>query len=315
MPRKNTRRDFLKTAAAAGAAFPCLAWSQPAFAAKPKKEFTMKFAMCNELYQDWPFEKAFGLAAECGYTGLEIAPFTISNYATDISAAKRAEVKKQAEAAGMEIIAIHWLLAKTEGFYMTSPEADVRKKTSAYFAELARLCADLGGKIMVCGSPQQRNLLPGVSPEKAMDYAEEVFSAFIPELEKTDTVFAIEPLAPAETDFLTTAGETMKLIKRINHPRIQLHLDCKAMSSEKTPIPELIRKYHKNMVHFHANDPNLRGPGMGDLDFVPVFEALKEVDYGGWVSVEVFDYEPGRENITKKSIAYMKECLAKVNQA
>ena len=104
----------------------------------------------------------------------------------------------------------------------------------------------------------------------------------------------------------------MKLIKRINHPRIQLHLDCKAMSSEKTPIPELIRKYHKNMVHFHANDPNLRGPGMGDLDFVPVFEALKEVDYGGWVSVEVFDYEPGRENITKKSIAYMKECLAKV---
>ena len=171
----------------------------------------MKFAICNELYQDWPFEKAFALAAECGYTGLEIAPFTISNYATDISAAKRAEVKKQAEEAGLGTSSgIHWLLAKTEGFYMTSPDADVRKRTSDLLRRTgSAVCADLGGKVMVCGSPQQRNLLPGVSPDaQAMDYAEEVFSAFVPELEKTDTVFAIEPLAPAETDFLQTADET-----------------------------------------------------------------------------------------------------------
>lgn len=311
---RHTRRDFLKTAAA-GAALPSFAWSRTAFADKPEKDFTMKFAICNETFQDWPFEKAFGLAAECGYTGLEIAPFTISDYVTDISSAKRAEVKKQAEKAGLEILGIHWLLAKTEGFYMTSPDAEVRKKTSAYFAELAKFCADLGGKILVCGSPKQRNVLPGVTQDQAMDYAEEVFSAFIPALEETDTLFAIEPLAPAETDFLNTAGQTVELIERINSPRIQLHLDCKAMSSEKTPIPELIRKHHKRMVHFHANDPNLRGPGFGDLDFVPVFEALKEVDYRGWVSVEVFDYTPGIENLTKKSIDYMRECLAKVNRA
>ena len=304
----------MKTAAA-GAAVPCMIGSQAAFAENPKKDFTMKFAICNETFQDWPFEKAFALAAECGYTGLEIAPFTISNYVTDISAAKRAEVRRQAEKAGLEILGIHWLLAKTEGFYMTSPDADVRKRTSAYFAELAHLCADLGGKILVCGSPQQRNVLPGVTHEQATDYAEEVFTAFIPTLEETDTLFAIEPLAPAETNFLTTAGETMKLIERIDSPRVELHLDCKAMSSEKTPIPELIRKHHERMVHFHANDPNLRGPGMGDLDFVPIFEALKEVDYRGWVCVEVFDYTPGIENLARKSIDYMRRCLAKVNEA
>ena len=48
----------------------------------------MKFAVCNETFKDWPFEKAFAFAAECGYTGLEFAPFTISDYVTDISAEK-----------------------------------------------------------------------------------------------------------------------------------------------------------------------------------------------------------------------------------
>jgi len=269
----------------------------------------MKFAICNETFQDWPFEKAFAFAAECGYTGVEIAPFTITEYVTDISPTRRAEVRKQAEAAGLEVVGLHWLLAKTEGLYMTSTESDVRKKTADYFAELARLCAELGGKVLVCGSPQQRNLLPGVTPEQATGYATEVFQAVAPTLEETGIVLALEPLAPTETDFMLRAADAVALAERIGSPQVRLHLDCKAMSSESTPIPQLIADNRQHLAHFHANDPNLQGPGFGDLDFVPILKALRDIDYDGWVSVEVFDYTPGIERLARESIEYLRKCL------
>jgi sugar phosphate isomerase/epimerase len=267
-----------------------------------------KYAICNETFDAWPFEKAFAFAAECGYQGIEIAPFTIAQYATDISAARRAEVRRQAERAKLEIIGLHWLLAKTKGFHLTSPDAEVRRRTAAYFGELARLCADLGGKIMVLGSPQQRNLAPGVTKEQGMKYAAGVLRAVAPALEKTGVVVAIEPLGLVETNFLTSAADAVELIELVDLPRCRLHLDCKAMAAESTPIAELIRKNRQWMVHFHANDPNRQGPGFGELDFVPILKALRQIDYRGWVSVEVFDDTPGIERLARESIAYLRRC-------
>lgn len=265
----------------------------------------MKYALCNEMFVDWPFDKAFAFTRECGYTGIELAPFTMGADAYSISAAKRQEVRQQAEAAGLEVIGLHWLLAKTEGYYLTSPDADVRKKTSDYFVELARLCADVGGKIMVLGSPQQRNLLPGVSHEEAMKYAAEVIAAAVPTFAELDVTVALEPLGPGEGDFLNTADLGAELMDMIDSPNVRLHLDVKAMSTEPTDIPAIIEKHASRTAHFHANDPNLLGPGMGDVEFAPIFDALKKTGYPGWVSVEVFDYEPGVEHIAKVSMANM----------
>lgn len=272
----------------------------------------MKFAICNETFQDWPFEEAFAFAAECGYTAVEIAPFTISDYATDISAAKRAEVRRQADEAGLEITGLHWLLARTEGFYLTSPEAEVRRKTAEYFGQLARLCADLGGKVLVLGSPQQRNLLPGVTRDRAMQHAADVLRAAVPVFEETGVVVALEPLGPEEGDFLVATAEAVRLAEMIGSSQVRLHLDCKAMSTESIPIPGIIRQHHALLAHFHANDPNRQGPGFGEVDFVPILQALGEVDYRGWVSVEVFDYTPGIERLARESIEYLQACLAKL---
>jgi sugar phosphate isomerase/epimerase len=163
---------------------------------------------------------------------------------------------------------------------------------------------------MVLGSPQQRNLAPGMTKEQGMKHAAEVLRAAAPALEKTGVVIALEPLGPVETNFLTTAAEGAELVALVDSPTCRLHLDCKAMASEKMPIPELIHKYRKQFVHFHANDPNRQGPGFGKLDFVPIMKALAEIDYRGWVSVEPTDATPGIERTARQSIAYLRKCAA-----
>ncbi|MGI9457373.1 MAG: sugar phosphate isomerase/epimerase family protein [Aeoliella sp.] len=271
----------------------------------------MKFALCNEMFSDAPFADVFSTTRRLGYTGVEIAPFTLSPGTDavdvrDVPAAQRKEVKQQAEDAGLEVIGLHWLLAKTEGFYLTSPEKSVRESTAEYLKALAELCGDLGGAIMVLGSPQQRNLLPGVSHAYAEQYAAEVLRAVMPTCSDCGVTIALEPLGPAEGDFLNTAASAILLGKLVDSPHCQLHLDVKAMSSEAMQIDEVIRASRDWLVHFHANDPNLLGPGMGDVDFDPIFAALKEINYDGWVSVEVFKYEPSAEEIARRSMEYMQ---------
>ena len=87
-------------------------------------------------------------------------------------------------------------------------------------------------------------------------------------------------------------------------------LDVKAMSSDTKPIPQIIHESRGNFGYFHANDVNLKGPGFGDVDFKPIAAALKEVGYGGVVSVEVFTFEEGPEVIATQSLAYLKKTFA-----
>jgi sugar phosphate isomerase/epimerase len=268
----------------------------------------MRFAICNETFLDWPHDRALRFAHECGYTGIEFAPFTLGADAHHIDSGTRAQIRRLLADNQLECVGLHWLLAKTQDYYLTSPEPAVRRRTSDYLGQLATLCRDLGGAVMVLGSPQQRNLLPGVTHEQAMDYASNVINGALPVLADCDVTLAIEPLGPAEGDFLLTAHSAIQLAQRIDSPHVRLHLDVKAMSSEGKPIPQIIVDSADYLVHFHANDPNKRGPGMGEVDFVPIFAALRQIDYQGWVSVEVFDYEPGIERIARESIEYMKRC-------
>lgn len=266
-----------------------------------------RHAICNETFADWPLDRACGFAAECGYTGLEIAPFTLGDRPTALSAAERSTIRRTVERAGLEVIGLHWLLAKTEDLHVTHPDAQVRRRTTEYLADLARLSADLGGTILVFGSPKQRSLTGGVDAATAIDHLRGVCEGLIPTLDVTGTLLALEPLTTAETDVLTTAAETCRLIETVDSPFVRLHLDVKAMSSEDESIPDVIRRSHRHLVHFHANDANLQGPGFGDIDFRPIFKALEEVAYRGWVSVEVFDLSPGIERLVRESLVNMLE--------
>ena len=270
----------------------------------------IRLGICNEMFEGWEFAEVCRVVKKLGYDGLEIAPFTLAPRIVDVTPARRRELKAMVEDAGLATIGLHWLLAKTEGYYLTTPNEAIRRRTGDYLISLAEATRDLGGSLMVLGSPKQRDLLPGVSDEEATNYAAEVFERIMPAVGSFEVDLCLEPLAPSETNFLNTCDQAEALIAKVGHPNLKLHMDVKAQSGEVgRTVPALIAEHAARAGHFHAQDTNLLGPGMGNVDFGPILKALVASGYDRWVSVEVFDFSPGPETIAKQSIACLRREL------
>lgn len=265
------------------------------------------------MFEGWELERQFSFLRECGYEGIELAPFTIAKDVREVTAARRSEIAALAQRTGVEVIGLHWLLLGPEGMYITHTDSDVRRRTADYLADLMRFCADVSGKVLVFGSPAQRNLLPGVTREQARDWLISAFEGTLPVAEGAGVTLCLEPLPAPECNFITSTTEAIDVIDAIDHPNLRLILDVKSMAGEQltsgVAIPDIIRRVAPYVSHFQANDANRGHPGSGEIDFVPIFRALEDVGYAGYVSVETFDFARGPETIARESIKYMQESL------
>jgi sugar phosphate isomerase/epimerase len=266
----------------------------------------MRYAICNETWVDTPFPQMCERAAAAGYEGIELAPFTLKEDPRELTEADALGFCNTAKSFGLEIIGLHWLLTKPAWLHITTPDALLRREAAKFGQQMARFCAATGGRIMVWGSPKARNLLPEWNREEAVNRAAEVVRAVSEEAGKYGVQIAMEPLGRKETNIFNTAAETIEFCKLVGHPACKLHLDVKAMTDESKSIPDIIRESKEWFIHFHTNDPNLLGPGMGEVKFEPIIAALREVGYKGWLSTEVFDYKPGADFIAEQSINYLK---------
>jgi sugar phosphate isomerase/epimerase len=269
----------------------------------------VKFAICNEIFKEWSLEDTFEFVSKTGYDALEIAPFTIAKSVLDIPTTQRNAIRELAARNQIAISGIHWVLVQTEGLHLTSPDSAIRERTAAYFSALVDFCADIGGKIIVVGSPKQRNLEPGVSREQGWEWATAIFRQPVMRAEQRGITICFEPLSPTETNFINTAVDAIQFVGQLNTPHFKIILDVKAMSSEGKPIPHIIRESWPHFAYFHANDKNLKGPGFGEIDFKPILQTLKEVGYGGYVSVEVFNFDEGPQVIAEQSLRNLKAAL------
>jgi sugar phosphate isomerase/epimerase len=274
----------------------------------------MKFGICNEIFQDWKIEEAMEFAAGVGYNGMELAPFTLARTVNDISSNRRAAIRDAARRLGLEICGLHWLLARTEGLHLNHPDKTIRESTSRYLCDLVDCCADLGGTILVLGSPRQRDMLAGVSADQAWDWATATLREPVRRAEDRGTVWCFEPLGPTETNFINGAAEAIRFVRQFESPAAKIVLDVKAMCAEHSPVPEIIRASWPHFGHFHANDSNLKGPGFGEVDFRPIAATLGELGYDRYISVEVFSFEEGPNEIATRSLEYLRNSFAASGQ-
>jgi D-psicose/D-tagatose/L-ribulose 3-epimerase len=275
----------------------------------------MKLSLCNEVLRDLEFARQCAFAAELGYAGLEVAPFTLGEDAFCISAAARAQVRRAAQDAGVAISGLHWLLVAPAGLSITSADSTVAARTLDVMRRLVELCAELGGEYLVHGSPAQRRISGEADAQAAAGRAEAAWAAAGAEAARAGVVYCIEPLARPEADFVNTLAEAAAIVRRIDLPALRTMIDTSAAARmEAEPVAELIRRWMPGglVAHVQLNDSNRRGPGEGADRFAPVIGALNETQYAGWVAIEPFQYRPDGPTCAARSIGYVSGLIEAV---
>jgi D-psicose/D-tagatose/L-ribulose 3-epimerase len=269
----------------------------------------VKIALCNEVLGTMPLERQCELAAALGYDGLELAPFTLAEAPEQITADEARRLRGVVESAGLVVTGLHWLLVKPAGLSLTEPSAAVRAKTLDVVTRLIALCAELGGSVLVHGSPKQRAIAAGETHATARGRLRDFLAEVATIAEAHGVVYCIEPLAPRETALINTLAEAAEIVREIDRPSLRTKIDCSAAgASEQQTVPDLIDSWLPTgmVAHIQVNDPNRRGPGQGEMKFAPVFAALKRNGYDRTVSVEPFDYVPDGPGAAAFAAGYLR---------
>jgi D-psicose/D-tagatose/L-ribulose 3-epimerase len=270
----------------------------------------IRLAICNNTFQGSSFAEACRLAARAGYTGLEIGPVTLSEDPAALPPAKRAELRRMMSGEGLTFVGLHNLLAAPKGLHITTPDESVRERSWEYFRRLIDLCADLGGGGMVLGSSKQRDAVDGVSRESATSRIRDGLAALAPHASERNVLLLPETLAPQLSNVLNTLDETVAMVRSINHPAVQTLFDTHNTAGETDPHDALIQRYAAHLRHVHLNEMDGRHPGTGGYDFALILRALRAIQYQGWASVEVFQFQPSGEEIARSSAAYVRKIEA-----
>jgi D-psicose/D-tagatose/L-ribulose 3-epimerase len=272
----------------------------------------MRIALCNEVLGGMPLERQCEYAASLGYDGLEIAPFTLSASPEKISTTDAAKIRKIVEASGLVVTGLHWLLVKPDGLSLTDPDDAVRARTLEVMMHLTGLCAELGGAVLVHGSPKQRSIAPGETHGVALGRLQDALAQVALAAARSGVVYCIEPLGRRETALINTVAEAAELVRSIDHPNLRTMIDCSAAGlTESESIPSLIERWLPTglIAHVQVNDPNRRGPGQGEMKFAPILAALQRHHYAGTIAVEPFDYVPDGPTVAAFSAGYLRGLL------
>jgi sugar phosphate isomerase/epimerase len=266
----------------------------------------MKFALCNEVLRHLTFPEQCRAASALGYDGLEVAPFTLADDPSTITDTQAQAFARIAEDHGLEINGLHWLLVAPTGLSIVGADAALRRRTTAFMQRLVELCAAMGGKYLVHGSPRQRSVPAGDTHATALAVAAS-------HAHRYGVVYCIEPLSTAETDLLNTVAQAAGLVDAIGSPAFKTMIDCSAAGQvESDDVATLMRRWMPTgcIGHVQVNDPNRRGPGQGAMRFGPILAALQEMNeaghYSGIVAVEPFDYVPDGMGSAARAIGYLR---------
>jgi sugar phosphate isomerase/epimerase len=269
-----------------------------------------RHAICNEAFENWTFLDACRAIRGIGYAGIEIAPFTLAERPGDISPARRAEYREIMSGEGLSFVGLHWLMVSPKGLHVTGPDGDLRRRSWDHIHDLIDLCADLGPDgVMIFGSPKQRSTTGGLARAEATRNYIEGLAGVAPHAESRGVTVLVEALPDNQCDVVQTLAEAVGIVQEIGSPAIRSMFDVHNAIDEEDSHAVLVDRYFDFIRHVHVNELDGRHCGSGGYDFAPVLEVLARRGYGGWISLEAFDFSPGAERLAQESLRHLEGCI------
>ena len=282
----------------------------------------LRLALCNELFERYSFPQACQRVRTLGYAGLELAPYTLAEDPITLSAESRREIRQTMREEGLEFVGLHWLLAAPPGLHVTTNNMAVRQRSWDYVRQLVDLCAELAGPkdgvgangVVVFGSPKQRSTVDGMTSSEAKVVFTSELAGIAPHAEARGVTILIEALPADQSNVINSLSEAVSIVQEIGSPAVQTMFDTHNAVDEEDEHASLIRKYQAFIRHVHVNETDGREPGMSDYDFAAVLQALADVRYTGWVSLEVFDFSRDPEDIARRALHHLQSAQVLTGQ-
>ena len=146
-----------------------------------------------------------------------------------------------------------------------------------------------------------------MTPAEALGRLAEGLADLAPAARDRDVTLLMEAVSSEETDVVSTLAEAVEVVDRVSHSHVRTMFDCHNAADEGGDFLHLVERHWSRIRHVHVNEVDGRHPGTGDVDFERLLRFLLDRNYGGWVSLEVFDFQAGGERIARESISHLRE--------
>lgn len=247
----------------------------------------MKIAVSTIAWDD-PFDPdVLDVLRGEGVEAIELAPTMLWQALSEVDGSATARARHRFSRAGFNVVAMQALLFGRPDLQLFGERGEERALLD-HLGHVCRIGGELGAQALVFGSPRNRRRGDLIEDE-AMDRACDVFSLVAEIATREGTTIVLEPNPPEYgADFIRTADEAMELVRRVGHPGFRLHLDTGCLRVAGADIPRAVRDGAKALHHFHVSEPDLAPvPGDGGTPHEQAAKALADVEYDGWVSIEM----------------------------
>ncbi len=247
----------------------------------------MKFGINTFLWSAEFSEREFPLleaVREHGFDGVEIPLIHPAEF-------KAVQIRSAIEAAGLESTVCAVL---PRGLSLIDSDAQTRRETIAHITRCIQLTAEAGAQIMAGPVYNPVGVFTGVR-RTAEEWKRSVegYRELGPVFEKYNVHLAIEPLNRFETYFLNTTFDAVALCEEVGHPNIGILWDTFHANVEEKHLGQALLTTGRHLKHVHTCENDRGTPGTGHVNFKEVFDALDQLGYDGWLTIESFGFAAG----------------------